>query len=260
MSLSPVSRVASAAIQAALIALLTPGCGGRTAVLPGDSTGDSGDAAYAGDDAGDFDEAAHADDDAAPEGSDAAAACSRATLTPWQFHDTAGPMCVDAMFLEHGDPSEYAFASIPPASDPGWTDYDSPTIDFSRASRLCATSCSCLDGVDFDYWQAFLEVPPGDDVSSLVFAIAQVDDGARVTIFNAAHPAGIVAPGSTITLGAPGVTTDLAGYVATGSNRVVLTHVDDCCSGSSIEDAALSLQGEQCGDGEGQRIFQPGAD
>ena len=51
-------------------------------------------------------------------------------------------------------------------------------------------------------------------------------------------------PGSYVYLGGSG-TTNLAAYVVTGEvNRVVVTHVDDCCSGSYLESAILVIEGE----------------
>jgi hypothetical protein len=227
-------RLAWATVHAAILALAASGCGGTGLTVPGPEPVESRDAGATSPGAG----AGSHDGDSA--------GCVSATLTAWQFHDTAMPVCLDTTFSDHGGPTEFGYASIPPASDPGWTSYGSTTIDFSRPSRLCNTACSCLDGLDFDYWQAFLEVPAGLDVPGLVFTVSGVDDGALVTVFNATHPEGLVAPGSYISLGAPGVTTDLDSALTTGSNRIVLTHVDDCCSGSSIDGASLTLEGDGC--------------
>ena len=172
--------------------------------------------------------------------------CFGATSAPWQFHDTGGPMCVGQTFQSHGEADEYQYASIPPANDPGWTATTSSTINYSRMSRLCGTACTCLNGVDFDYWQTSLLVPPNYAVTSLTFTISDVDDGVRITIFNSSNPNGVVDPGSYAYLGGS-TTSDLAKYIVPGPNRIVLTHLDDCCSGSAIANASITLNGAGVG-------------
>ncbi|MEZ4410511.1 MAG: hypothetical protein R3A52_29125 [Polyangiales bacterium] len=72
--------------------------------------------------------------------------------------------------------------------------------------------------------------------------IGTVDDGVSVTVFNSAHPMGVVDPGAYAYLGG-GSTSDLARYVVPGRNRVVLTHVDDCCMVRAIRGATITLNG-----------------
>ena len=70
-----------------------------------------------------------------------------------------------------------------------------------------------------------------------------VDDGARVTVFNSMYPAGVVEAGSHILLGGSSVTTNLARYIVPGRNRVVITHIDDCCSARSLTGVQVVLNG-----------------
>jgi hypothetical protein len=190
----------------------------------------------------------HVDPDASCDGvaGDVCAPCIQAKATPWQFHDTPGPMCVGTKFPTHGDPAEYAYATIPDANDPGWVDFTSLTIDFQRRSRLCGTACSCSNGVDFDYWQTFLHIDPGATPGSFHFVINNADDGARVTIFNSTYPSGATDPGSYTTLGGA-TTSNLAPYLVVGENRIVLTHVDDCCVDSIIAGATIQIDGAEVG-------------
>ncbi len=161
--------------------------------------------------------------------------------TPWQIHMGEGPRCWGRTFSTHGDTGEYAFASIPPELDAGWRPHTPPNISFDDPSTLCGV-CECRAGGDFTYFQTNFYVPPTLAVTSMRVTIENVDDGVSVAVFNTRYPAGIVDPGAFAFLGG-GSTADLARYVVTGRNRVVLTHVDDCCMVRRIANATISLNG-----------------
>ena len=124
-----------------------------------------------------------------------------------------------------------------------WTAVARTDIAFADSSALCGRSCTCLDGGEFTFFQTFFDIPTGYTVSSLVVRIGSVDDGVRITVHNARYPAGIVDPGSYVLLGSDGATTDLARYIVPGRNRIVLTHIDDCCSARSISGVSVVLNG-----------------
>ena len=186
-----------------------------------------------------------ADDDCDGMTDEGCAPCITATAmsSPWQVHRVMGPVCFGRTFSQHGDPGEYELASIPAEADGGWRAVTSPTIDFSESSALCGRACECLNGGEFTYFQTFFDVTPGYAVTSLTVSMGGVDDGARVTVFNAMYPAGVVEPGSHILLGGTSVTTNLARYVVPGRNRVVITHIDDCCSARSLTGVQVVLNG-----------------
>ncbi len=161
--------------------------------------------------------------------------------TPWEIHMGEGPRCWGRTFATHGDPGEYAFARIPSETDPGWRPHTPPAISFDDPSTLCGV-CDCLAGGDFTYFQTSFYVGPSYAVTSLVVNIANVDDGVSVAVFNSRYPAGIVDPGAFAYLGG-GSTANLARYVVPGHNRVVLTHVDDCCMVRRIANATITLNG-----------------
>ncbi len=163
--------------------------------------------------------------------------------SPWQIHRLMGPVCFGRTFTQHGEPGEYAYASIPGDGDGGWRAVASATIDFSETSALCGRGCSCLDGGEFTYFQTFFDVTAGYVVSTLSVTMAGVDDGARVTVFNSAHPGGIVDAGSYILLGGTAVSSNLAGYVVPGRNRIVITHLDDCCNSRSLRGVNVVVNG-----------------
>jgi hypothetical protein len=167
------------------------------------------------------------------------------SLTAWQIHQGEAPTCWPQTFPSNGNTGEYQYSTIPAANDPGWAAHTAPNISFDTRSTMCGVNggpdlCACRAGGDFTYFQTSFDLPSGFTVSSLVISIADVDDGVRVTIFNANHPGGVV--GGYAFLGG-GATADLAQYVVSGPNRIVLTHVDDCCQVRRIANASITLNG-----------------
>jgi hypothetical protein len=159
----------------------------------------------------------------------------------WQMHLGEAPMCYGTTFGSHGEVGEYAYSTIPAENAPGWTNHAAPAISFDDPSQMCGV-CGCRAGGDFTYFQTSFQIPMGFNVQSLTVNIVNVDDGVRVTVFNSAHPFGAVMPGSYAYLGG-GSTSNLASLVAPGANRIVLTHLDDCCAERRIENATVSLNG-----------------
>jgi hypothetical protein len=173
------------------------------------------------------------------------------TRTPWEMYVPPAPYGSLGFGLAyHGAPSAYQFASIPAIGDAGWQPAPDPdVIGFDgrvagygggEASRLYGYPC--LEAVDYTYFQTVVGVPTGGTVDTFTVDFAGIDDGARITIFNSAYPAGIVVPGSYVYLGGSG-TADLADYVTTGQNRVVVTQVDDCAVGNILSEASIVLNG-----------------
>jgi hypothetical protein len=170
------------------------------------------------------------------------APCFAASTTPWQSHRVMGPICFGRTFSTHGDPAMYAFAQIPGETDPGWSSVTAPTVEFAETSSLCGRSCTCLNGGEFTYFQTFFTVPDSYRVDSMNVTVGSVDDGVRITVFNSRYPSGVVDAGSYAYLGG-GSTTDLARYIAPGRNRIVLTHLDDCCSHRSVGGVRVVING-----------------
>ncbi|WP_147333025.1 hypothetical protein [Archangium gephyra] len=98
---------------------------------------------------------------------------------------------------------------------------------------------------DFSYFQTFVNVPAGTEVTEFTIWFEGMDDGSRVTIFNSQYPLGLVVPGSYVYIHGPEQqTANLAPYVQVGEvNRVVITQVDDCCSGNTLHRAEVRLNG-----------------
>ena len=167
--------------------------------------------------------------------------------SPWQMHEGEGIQYFAAPWPTiHGAVEEYDYSSVPPETDPGWTGAPDPyQIGYSLVpSSLCDVGAACLGAGEFTYFQTFVALPDDLDLDLFTVSFSGLDDGARVTLFNSGSPAGIIVPGSYVFLGGSG-TANLADYVLTGeTNRVVVTHIDDCCSGSYLESAILIIEGE----------------
>jgi len=166
------------------------------------------------------------------------------TRTPWEMNMGEGIVLFGSTAPSHGHESEYDFATIPDASDLGWGPAPDPDIiAYSLSpSTLCAGT-PCLTGGDFTYFRTFVDIPIGSTVTEFTISMSGVDDGVRVTIFNSTYPSGIVVPGSYVYLGGTG-TADLQSLIEIGEiNMVILTHVDDCCSGSYLNSASVVING-----------------
>lgn len=72
-------------------------------------------------------------------------------------------------------------------------------------------------------------------------SVAELDDGARVTVFNRAFPAGVTDLAAYLRRGVVRATADLVRYLVAGRNRVVITHLDDCCSTRSLLGVRFTL-------------------
>eukprot|EP01125_Pyxidicula_operculata_P021193 TRINITY_DN8072_c0_g1_i1.p1 TRINITY_DN8072_c0_g1~~TRINITY_DN8072_c0_g1_i1.p1 ORF type:complete len:1667 (-),score=343.07 TRINITY_DN8072_c0_g1_i1:165-5165(-) len=102
--------------------------------------------------------------------------------------------------------------------------------------------CPCLQFVDYTWFQTFVLVPIGGTVTSFKISFTNMDDGSLVTVINNRYPNGIFIPGSYVQFCRQTLTTDLASYLVTGSNRVVITQVDDCPIGNNIQ-ASVVING-----------------
>ena len=177
--------------------------------------------------------------------------------TPWQQHEGLGPQCWPETFDQNGDPGEYKYAAIPPPGDSGWVDEQDNFISFDARSTMCGTGdepdkCPCRAGGDFTYFQTSFTIPSTLQINTMEFEINNVDDGARVTVFNTDYPSGFDVPGSYAVFPGNSVT-DIAAYITTGENRIVITHVDDCCRERRIEGVHVRINDEeitQCEEGQ----------
>ncbi|MBA2664580.1 MAG: hypothetical protein H0U74_20000 [Bradymonadaceae bacterium] len=161
--------------------------------------------------------------------------------TPWQMHPGAGVICFGRSFEHHGAPEAYAYGAVPHPDASAWADVANNRISFNAPSRLCNTDCACLNGGDFTYFQTFFTYRPGDDVRSLHLGVYDVDDGVRVNIYNELRPQGTTVSYAYLF---DDTRVELAQHLAPGTNRIVLTHLDDCCQDRAIRRVELSHNGQ----------------
>lgn len=157
----------------------------------------------------------------------------------WEVHDGEGPMCWPEDSPEHGHQVEYDYATVPPQDDPDWRPESDDDIEFERRSSLCGFECDCRNGGDFTYFQTSLFVPEGGDVDTYHVEISDVDDGARVSVFNDRYPHGVTDPRGYARLFGQQADADLGPYFEPGENRIVITQVDDCCSISRLRGVTI---------------------
>ena len=175
--------------------------------------------------------------------------------SPWEMHaglevTAENPYGVVEVYWTpvyiHGDPSWYTAAVIPGVEDGGWGPApNGETIGFGGASASVIDDAgfACWEAVDYTYFQTFVTVPENTTLDDFTISFSGMDDGARITIINSVYPAGLVIPGSYV-VGGGTQTSDLATYVTTGDNRVVITQEDDCPTGNNLTSAVVVLNGE----------------
>jgi len=160
--------------------------------------------------------------------------------TSWEMNRGGSWSLLGFTLPYHGHSSAYNNASIPSVTHAGWGPAPNPeTIGFSERSILPSY---CLRAADYTYFQTYVTVPEGTEITQFTIAFSGIDDGGRVSIFNTNYPNGIIVAGSYVYLGGSG-TANLAAYVTTGENRVVVTQVDDCPVGNNLQVGNVVLNG-----------------
>lgn len=183
------------------------------------------------------------------------------TRTPWQMHDgfdqfdSAGkvipipfePSCLTFFYNGlhyspgHGALCEFDVAEVPEQSDFNWAPAPDPDIiGFGGPSASKLPDSACRLAGDFTYFQTFVEVPTGATVTSFTIDFNGMDDGSIVSVCDGNSCTAV--PGSHVQL-SNGGTTDLSSLVSEGSNRVVITQVDDCAVGNTLASAIVVLNG-----------------
>ena len=181
--------------------------------------------------------------------------------TPWEMNRGGDIIDLGTVLPSHGHPTLYTYMNIPAVNDAGW---GAPPLDADGNIFLSETSAlvgrTCLAWADFTYFQTLVTIPDGFSVSQFEVRFQQVDDGARVYVFNSAHPTGAFIEGGDITLDGPPTTTDLSSLIVVGeTNRVVIVQVDDCPDENNLRNAQLFVNGSMTAedpDAEGATAFE----
>ncbi|MDG0867181.1 DUF642 domain-containing protein [SAR202 cluster bacterium JH702] len=144
----------------------------------------------------------------------------------------------------HGDDRYYNHVGpVPAAGDSDWGPApDSDVIGFSVPSRLNAPYV-CLRSLDYTFFQTFVDIPIGTDLTTFSIDFSGMDDGSRVTVYNSLYPGGLVITGSSVGLNAT-LSLDLTSFMNIGeTNRVLVTQIDDCATGNNLHSAIIKLNG-----------------
>ncbi|WP_189380007.1 hypothetical protein [Gemmobacter nanjingensis] len=174
------------------------------------------------------------------------------TRADWRMNRTSEIVTVPGVSSPaNGDPLAFVYAPpIPDANAPGWEPAPDPQIiafkghNGDEISRLAEGTC--LQAFDYVFFDTVVTVPQGAQVSDFSIGFTGMDDGSRITIFNEAYPSGTPdMPNGVNNFVAydQNVTMDLAQFLRTGQNRVVITQVDDCPAGNKLRAAEVVLNG-----------------
>lgn len=175
------------------------------------------------------------------------------TRSGWRMHRASEVVVARPGFTtpSHGDPSAYQFApSIPDVNDGGWEPAPNGEIiafhghNGDELSRLVGQTCR--GAFDYVFFDTEISVPTNAVIETFSIAFSGMDDGSRITIFNEAFPDGTpdMPEGlNNFVRYNENVTMDLARFLRPGSNRVVITQVDDCPAGNKLRRADVVLNG-----------------
>lgn len=181
------------------------------------------------------------------------------TRTPWQMHDGLGAVDTLSNLLvlpcrppvdDHAPACVYDVATTPPSLDAAWRAAPSAsTIEyFLTPSRVCSAPFgrTCNFYGDFTYFQTFINVPSDFAATQFNISSTRVDEGMRITIYNPAHPVGVVAAYvSRSPTGMPSVSGEMSQWLQPGAtNRLVVEQIDDCCSASELLGVVMTLNGQ----------------
>jgi len=191
--------------------------------------------------------------------------CPGCSIAPWQRYayevengnETFGYLQDTCAFFTttHGDPRYYicpGFLDPPAPADPKWgfEGLNPPGLGFQEPSRLPQTQCSLGPYVDTNWFQTFLFVPSSVAMNTVVFQF-DVDDGARVQVYNSLFPNGSPittnppnVAGSYMYLNQNQISNNVASYMVSGeANRVVVTQIDDCIDQNGFDSALAIING-----------------
>ncbi|MEZ5328892.1 MAG: hypothetical protein R3F19_27920 [Verrucomicrobiales bacterium] len=149
---------------------------------------------------------------------------SKIRVGPWEIHQGGPPIA----FPTPDDASKKAAldkATIPPLDDEGWKRTEDSTVNVSEKSALKERNKE----VDYTFFQVLVSVPQGAKINTFQVKFDQVDDAARVWIFNSKNPQGKYFPDVDVLGGKKDLTlgADFKNEVAEGENRIVITQYDN---------------------------------
>lgn len=140
----------------------------------------------------------------------------------WQVHPGPDTPHAFGMTVDNGQFYGYLNgASIPPASDAGWASASSDLSLRWTGGQVVP----CRAAADYAYFQTAVVPAPGDRYA---FSFVNVDDAARITVFNEQNPSGMDVPNSIVGLREQKTIDVTSALMAGAMNRVVITLANVC--------------------------------
>ena len=166
------------------------------------------------------------------------------TLSRWQVHQGEGAINLKPGVKSRNNgiklPVVYEYASVPDMNASQWKTIDlkNGLIDYgsSSSSILKKENYDKFTEIDITYFRAFLDLrnvktKPG----SVKVTIGNVDDQARMLIYNTDNTDGTPALGNDGKRGGKDFTTDFTNFVKIGEiNTFIILQVDDNCCGNIL--------------------------
>lgn len=134
-------------------------------------------------------------------------------------------------------PVVYEYASIPAKNDPKWkiAPISGGKVNYSVKSRLSNTNYNIFTKeIDITYFRAFLDLRGFTTINNATVTIGNVDDQARMLIYNSKNDATYV-PAKDAMRGGREVIVDFTKYVVPNEiNTFVIVQIDDNCCGNNL--------------------------
>ncbi len=169
-------------------------------------------------------------------------AYGQVSVGPWEIHQGGGAivMATPNLVLQK---KALDVAKIPTQNDPGWKGSPGTTVDVDVPSVLQGQN----QQVDYMFFQVVVNIPKGTKVDKFQVKFDQVDDAARVSIFNNQNPNGKFYPDADVIGKKSNLTvkSDFKNDVVEGENRVVITQYDWAPSGNHIKGIHILVNGSE---------------
>ncbi len=155
--------------------------------------------------------------------------------TPWEHIRAADLVDVEPPFATtHGDPANYKYAEIPFPNDSRWkaAPHKDDELHFDLVSRL--QKGRNFKKLDFTYFRSYVHVPVGTTIQKFTVTINQVDDGARMLLFNNNNVGGIYRQTEDAKLNGDNVTADFTKDAIVGWNMILIVQFDDAATENKL--------------------------
>ncbi len=177
------------------------------------------------------------------------------TRTAWEMKRSDSVQTLGFNLVSLEDTDAYILADIPDDDETWEHATDTSVIGFKERSRITGTDGNngCKSAVDYTYFQTYVNIPAGVEVTDFSINFSGIDEGARVSIFNSdrVDEANALVDDSYVFLDTKkqypdGQMIDLTAYLTNGLNRVVVTQVDNCPAkhfGNLLKSAEVFVDG-----------------